>query len=316
MKTNARTTHVFGPVPSRRLGLSLGIDLIPAKTCTYDCLYCQVGKTTCKQIRRTAFFAVRDVLEELERRLQEVTPDYVTLSGSGEPTLYSRISELIAGIRALGGPRIALITNGSLLWREEVRRGISGADLILPTLCTVFEKTFRAIHRPQENLDLKRIIEGMKRLRRQFRRDLFLEVMLLRGINDSDMEMEALKRVIAEISPDRVQLNTVIRPPSDPAALPLDSARMEAIKTLFGEKAEVIASARSLDGQTPGEPVAVTMLEMARRRPVRIADVVKSLSRPQREVEAVMKGLVQKGMLRCGEHAGEIYYYTRTEPEQ
>lgn len=316
MKPQSATTHIFGPVPSRRLGLSLGIDLIPAKTCTYDCLYCQVGKTTRKQTRRSAFRPVSEVLTELKGRLQEVTPDFVTISGSGEPTLYSRIGELIAGIRKVGGARVALITNGSLLWKEEVRRGITGADLILPTLCTASEETFRVIHRPSKGLYLKRIIEGMKRLRSDFRRDLFLEVMLLRGINDSEMELESLQRIIREISPDRIQLNTVVRPPNDLAALPLDSARMEAIKTFFGEKAEVIAPVRCLEGQVSAEPVAVTMLEMARRRPVRICDVVKSLNRPQGEVEAALKGLVRRGVLRCGEHAGEIYYYTRTEPEQ
>lgn len=315
MKPNDRTTtsHIFGPVPSRRLGLSLGVDLIPAKTCTYDCLYCQVGKTTRKRTRRGGFFPVEDVLDQLQRRLQEVTPDFITLSGSGEPTLYTGIGDLISGIRRLTGARIAVITNGSLLWKEQVREGIIGADLILPTLCTAFEETFRVIHRPPEGLRLRQVIEGIKRLRREFRRELFLEVMLLRGINDSERELESLKRVIRQISPDRIQLNTVVRPPNDPAALPLDSARMKAIKTLFGPPAEVIAPVASRRGRTAGDSGAGAMLEMARRRPVRISDVVKSLKRPQGEVEAILEGLVRKGVLRSGEHAGEIYYYTRTD---
>jgi wyosine [tRNA(Phe)-imidazoG37] synthetase (radical SAM superfamily) len=317
MERNDRsTTHIFGPVPSRRLGLSLGVDLIPAKTCTYDCLYCQVGKTTHRRTRRGPFVPVGEVLSELEERLKEVTPDFITLSGSGEPTLYSGIGALIEGIRARTGARIALITNGSLLWNEQVRKGIAGADLILPTLCTTSEETFRLIHRPAESLRLERVIEGMRRLRREFRRDLFLEVMLLRGINDSEMELESLKRAVREISPDRIQLNTVVRPPSDPDALPLDSARMEAIKTFLGPPAEVIASFRSGGGPSAGASDAFAMLEMARRRPVRVSDVVRSLKRPPGEVEDVMEGLVRKGMLRRGEHAGEMYYYTRTEPEQ
>jgi wyosine [tRNA(Phe)-imidazoG37] synthetase (radical SAM superfamily) len=309
-------TRIFGPVPSRRLGLSLGVDLIPVKTCTYDCLYCQVGKTTRRQTRRSGLVPVEQVLAELEKRLETVTPDFITLSGSGEPTLYSRMGELVAGIRKRSEGRIALITNGSLLWREQVRKGIVGVDLILPTLCTVFEQTFQVIHRPASNLRLERIIEGIKRLRREFKRDLFLEVMLLRGLNDSERELEGLKRVIAEISPDRIQLNTVVRPPNDPAAVPLDSSRMKEIKSFFGPSAEVIASVESGGVERSDEPFETTVLEMARRRPVRIVDVAKVLNRSRAEMKDLLEGLVRQGALRRGSHAGEIFYYHRTESKQ
>jgi wyosine [tRNA(Phe)-imidazoG37] synthetase (radical SAM superfamily) len=309
-------THIFGPVPSRRLGLSLGVDLIPAKTCTYDCLYCQVGKTSRKQTRRGGFVPVEQVLAELEKRLETVAPDFITLSGSGEPTLYSRMGELIAGIRTITGARIALITNGSLLWKEQVRKGIVGVDLILPTLCTVFEQTFQTIHRPAENLRLERIIKGMKRLRREFKGDLFLEVMLLRGLNDSERELEGLKRVIAEISPDRIQLNTVVRPPNDPSALPLDSRAMKEIKSFFGPSAEVIAPVKPAGTERSEDPPANAVLEMARRRPVRIIDVVRALNRSPADTKDVLDGLVRQGMLQRGVHGGETFYYHRTESEQ
>ncbi len=310
-----KKTYVFGPVPSRRLGLSLGVDLIPGKTCSYDCLYCQLGKTTRKLTRPALFVPVQDVLRELEQRLKQVSPDFITLSGSGEPTLHSRIGEVIAGIKRFTGARIALLTNGSLLWNEHVRRSIRGADLILPTLCTAFERTFRSIHRPRGNLHLERIIQGMKQLRMEYKGAFFLEVMLLRGFNDSEEELEALKSLIREISPDRIQLNTVVRPPTDPGALPLDSSTLEDIKTFLGPTAEVIApvktGGRPARVRTPGDVV----LEMVRRRPVRISDVVRSLNRPAPEVESVLNRLVREGSLRCGEHAGETYYFYRIEPE-
>ena len=211
-------SFVFGPVPSRRLGLSLGIDLIPAKTCSYDCLYCQVGRTTEKIVTPEAFVPVQIVMAELKKRLEKVRPDTITLSGSGEPTLYAPMANLISSIREATDIRIAILTNGSLFWKEEVRAGVLDAHVIAPTLSTVFEETYRAIHRPHEDIQLGMIIEGLKKLRSEFKGLIFLEVVLLNGFNDSDREIEGLKRVIEGIAPDKVQLNTVVRPPADSRA--------------------------------------------------------------------------------------------------
>jgi wyosine [tRNA(Phe)-imidazoG37] synthetase (radical SAM superfamily) len=307
------STHIFGPVPSRRLGLSLGIDLLPVKTCTYDCLYCQVGKTTRKETRTASFVPVQEVLKELEQKLLQVSPDFITLSGSGEPTLHSGIGQIISGVKKRTGARIAVLTNGSLLWRDRVRKGIFGADLIMPTLCSAFEETFRAIHKPARNLHLERIVEGMKRLRSGFKGEMSLEVMLLRGFNDTERELVALRRLIGEIRPDRIQLNTVVRPPADASAMPLDSARMEEIKTFFGSAAEVISPIASAGGGVSGPPADSAVLEMARRRPVRVPDVAHALNRPAAEAQAVLNALVANGSLKSGEHAGETYYYYRVE---
>ncbi|MCP4669527.1 MAG: radical SAM protein, partial [Deltaproteobacteria bacterium] len=139
-------SHVFGPVPSRRLGLSLGIDLIPAKTCTFDCLYCQVGRTTRRTLEPRPFVPVGDVAEEVEKRLQKTVPDVITLAGSGEPTLHSRIDHVIAAIKEMTKTKVAVLTNGSLFWREDVRKRVLGADVIMPTLSSAFSHTFRIIH--------------------------------------------------------------------------------------------------------------------------------------------------------------------------
>ena len=171
--------YVFGPIPSRRLGFSLGIDLIPAKICTYDCLYCQVGKTTKKTIAMEAYVPITGVLEEIERKLDESAPDVITFSGSGEPTLNTEIDQVIAHVKKLSGIKIAILTNGSLLWKKEVRERIAGVDIIMPTLSTAFAETFSAIHRPYPALDLAVIIDGIITLRREFRGSLNLEVVLL-----------------------------------------------------------------------------------------------------------------------------------------
>ena len=300
--------HVFGPVPSRRLGLSLGVDLIPLKTCTYNCLYCQVGKTTRQSLKIESFVPVTEVLEELGKKLEICSPDAITFSGSGEPTLSSDIDRVISFVKERTDTKTVILTNGSLLWREDVRHRISGADIIMPTLTTAFEETFRLIHEPHADLDLNTILEGLKSLRRTYKGNLFLEVILLAGFNDSEKELEGLERMIDLISPDKIQLNTVVRPPSDPRAISLDTKRLEEIKSLFGERAEIIAQTPLKHARGEEDTVNTTILEMAKRRPVRARDVANVCDIPLEEADSLIKGLVVKGELRQQEHEGEVYY--------
>lgn len=303
--------HVFGPVPSRRLGLSLGVDLVPVKTCSYDCLYCQVGRTTVRTIAPGDFCSLSRVFDELRETLERVTPEVITLSGSGEPTLHLQIDRVIDFVRATTDRKVAVLTNGSLLWREEVRAKLSGAHVIMPTLATVFEETFRCIHRPHPDLQLPLVLQGIKDLRRSFKGELFLEVMLLAGLNDTEAEVEGLKKTIQGISPDRVQLNTVVRPPADGKALSLDRRRLEEIKSFFGDVAEIIVDIQSKTNAGEGAPSAAIVLEMAKRRPVRVQDVARALNQPVRAAEALIKGLRIKGALSEQEHGGETYYTGR-----
>lgn len=300
--------YVFGPVPSRRLGLSLGVDLIPFKTCTYDCLYCQLGRTTHKTVETEPFVPIKEVFEELKKKVEIFTPDAITLSGSGEPTLCSEIDRVIAFIKTITSTKIAILTNGSLFWQEEIRRRVCGADVIMPTLTTTFEETFRAIHRPSSGMNLDRIIEGLKLLRQAYKGHLFLEVVLLAEFNDNAKELEGLKGVLDQIGPDKIQLNTVVRPPSDHRAIFLDRKRLEEIKNFFGEKAEIIAEAPLKHIMRKHDALSATVLEMARRRPLRALDVAKIFDMPVEEVEGLIESLEIKGALHQQEHSGEVYY--------
>ncbi|MFZ7112818.1 MAG: radical SAM protein [Desulfatiglandales bacterium] len=300
--------YVFGPVPSRRLGLSLGVDLIPPKTCTYDCLYCQVGRTTRKIIEPGPLVPVEQVRQELAQTLRGITPDVITFSGSGEPTLNAQIHLVIDFIRGLTDTKIAVLTNGSLLWRNEVRERILRADIIMPTLCSVFEKTYKSLHNPHRDLQLGRIVEGMERLREDYRGKLFLEVVLLKGYNDSDREIEALRKAVGRIKPDKVQLNTVVRPPMDARAISLDRQRLEDIKTFLGEGAEIIADVSPKHRLQRHASMTDMVLEMAKRRPVRESDVAGVLGVSSEEAGRVLKGLRVKGMLRLEEQGGDTYY--------
>jgi len=301
-------TILFGPVPPRRLGLSLGVDLIPPKTCTFACLYCQVGRTTLKTADPKTFVPIQEVLDALRLKLGKVRPDFVTFSGSGEPTLHAQIDQAIAFVKERGDVKTAVLTNGSLFWRPEVRERVLQADTIMPTLSTVFEKTFRIIHRPHPDLHLPAILKGLKRLRLEYRGQLWVEIVLLAGLNDTEEEIQALSAEMEEIAPDKIQLNTVVRPPSDSRALPLDRKSMEDIKNYFGPKAEIIGHAGELRKERAYEPLSVAILEMARRRPVTALDIAKALSRSLEDVESAVKGLVIKGHLRHQEHLGETYY--------
>jgi len=301
-------TYVFGPVPSRRLGLSLGIDLIPSKTCTYDCLYCQVGRTTYLTAEPEVFVPTGEVIGELKDTLEKFHPDTITLAGSGEPTLHSEIDQVISFLKGITDTRVALLTNGSLLWRKTVRNRVLGADLIMPTLTTVFEDTFRLIHRPHKELQLPIIIEGLKELRKDYEGAILLEVVLLAGINDNKKELEGMKKVIEEISPDKIQLNTVVRPPSDPRAMSLDMEQLEKIKNFFGEKAEIIAGISSNKKAGEFDPQFKAIIEMAKRRPITAADIAGVLDITLDESERILKGFLLKGTIKKQEHEREVFY--------
>ena len=301
-------SYVFGPVPSRRLGLSLGVDLIPAKTCTFDCLYCEVGRTTSKTIEPGPFVPLREVVGEIENKLMKSEPDAVTLAGSGEPTLYSRIHEVIAGIKNVTETKVALLTNGSLFWKEEIRKRVLKADIILPTLSSVFENTFRMIHRPHPGLDLTTVIDGLERLRQDYKGLLFLEIVLLAGINDTEKEVEGLKTVINRINPEKIQLNTVVRPPADKRAISLDRKRLEDIKVFIGEKAEIIAGVPVAAKKGKADTLIRDLLDMLKRRPLRSIDIASAMGLSPRDVEDLVKGLLIKGYISRQAHSGEIYY--------
>jgi len=300
--------HVFGPVPSRRLGLSLGVDLIPAKTCSFDCLYCQVGKTTNRTVDPKLFVPVADVVEEVEKKLLKSVPDTITLAGSGEPTLHSGLEQVIASIKKITETRVAVLTNGSLFRSKEIRHRVLEADIVLPTLTSVVERTFRLIHKPHPGLELAPIIDGLERLRKDYKGLLFLEVVLLAGINDTEEELEGLKKVIDRICPEKIQLNTIVRPPADSRAISLDIKKMEEIMVFFGEKAEIVAEPRLAGQITERSSLVSRFQDMVKRRPLKPDDIAHALNLSLNEVEDLVKGLLIKGQIRKQEHSGEIYY--------
>jgi len=301
--------YLFGPVPSRRLGRSLGLDPVPFKTCTYDCIYCQLGRTTARTLERREYVPVHEVLSELDRRLSEgVTPDYVTLTGSGEPTLHSRLNELIAGIKRRTRIPVAVLTNGSLLWDAAVRRDLADADVVIPSLDAGDERLFQYVNRPHPDLSFERMLEGLRAFRREFTGRLWLEVLLLEGVTDIQAEVEKIAKWAEEISPDRIQLTTVTRPPAEGFALPVSADRMRRLAKTFPAPAEVIADRNEFGPFSTRGIQDEDVLGLLRRRPCTVRDIAQGMGLQPSEVVKRLHILSRRGDVLAKRKEGEVFY--------
>lgn len=302
-------SHIYGPVPSRRLGFSLGVDILPYKTCSFDCIYCQLGRTGRKSDRRTRFFSSRDILSQIKEAIAKNPGiDHITFSGSGEPTLNTRIGDLIRTIKKITDIPVAVLTNSSLLTRKPVRRALLAADIVVPSLDAATDASFRRVNRPLPSLKVEDIINALALFRREFKGRIWLEVMLVKGINDSPSDIKALKRAIARIRPDKVQLNTVVRPPAEKGARPLSQRALNRIKKELGTRAEVVVDLRRRPGSPAVTDIRRAILAMAERRPVTLEDITSSLGRKKQEVWPHLETLLRWQRFNRQHHGGAVYY--------
>jgi wyosine [tRNA(Phe)-imidazoG37] synthetase (radical SAM superfamily) len=195
--------YIFGPVPSRRLGRSLGVDLVPFKTCSYDCIYCQLGRTTNKTIKRKEWVPIDIVIDQLKAKLSS-KPDYITLSGSGEPTLFSRLEDLVSKIKDITDIPVAVLTNGSLLWLPEVRNALKSADLVVPSLDAGSSQIFQYVNRPHSDITFSKMLDGLVTFRDEYSGKYWLEVFLIAGVTTPDAEINRLANCVNSICPDKV----------------------------------------------------------------------------------------------------------------
>lgn len=300
---------IFGPVPSRRLGNSLGIDLIPFKTCSFDCIYCQLGTTTTKTISRKEYIPIKAILSELKEVLNKKRPiDYLTLSGSGEPTLNSRIGEIIREIRKLTKIRIAVLTNSSLLFQEKVREELKEADLVIPSLDSAVQSTFEQINRPFKGLHIEQIIDGIRLFNQDFKGNVYLEIMLVKGINDTRAEVKRLADAIQEINPAKVQLNTVVRPPAEDSAQPVTENELEAVKKMLGGRAEIISEYDKKQIVAYKIKTESEIIKLVQRRPTTLTDLSNSLGIHPAEAVKYIEALTQKGLIGYKKYGKEKFY--------
>jgi len=284
---------------------------MPFKVCTYDCIYCQLGRTTTKTLERKEYVAVAGVLKELKQTLATgVKPDWISLAGSGEPTLNSGLGELIKGIKALTTIPVAVLTNGSLLWMRDVQDAMLAADLVLPSIDAGDERLFRYVNRPHPDITFAQMVDGIASFRERFKGDMWLEVFLLGGVTGIPSEVQKIAAIVKRIGPARVQLNTVYRPPIEEYAIALSEDQMQAMKDLFEGPVDVISEHPREDVQTPGSAGVgeEDLMAMLGRRPCTYRDVAAGLGIHPTDALKRLKALTAAGRVNTANVEGRNYY--------
>jgi wyosine [tRNA(Phe)-imidazoG37] synthetase (radical SAM superfamily) len=287
------------------------VDLVPFKTCTYDCIYCQLGRTPHKTTVRQEYVPIADILPELEQKLADgPVPDYVTLSGSGEPTLNERIGQLIGEIKKLTYIPIAVLTNGSLLWQREVQEALMEADLVLPSLDAGDDFLFQYVNRPHREISFDRMVHGLVEFTARFSKPVWLEVFLLAGVTGILSEVEKIAALARRIQPQRVQLNTVSRPPAEEFACPVSWKQMQEFTNQFDGKVEVINAGEYDKSQAPvlNEATDADILALLSRRPCMVQGVSTGLGLPASEVTRRIAALAAQGAVIPVQNNGAIFY--------
>lgn len=301
--------HIYGPVPSRRLGFSLGIDIIPFKTCTLDCIYCQLGSTAQKTMQRKEYYSPSEILIQIKEKLasgQRI--DTITFSGSGEPTLNNLLGKLIREIKKMSTLPVAVLTNGTLFADKTVRKALMAADFIIPSLDAATQQVFLKTNRPCSPLKIEEIIKGLILFRREFKGSIWLEIMLVKGVNDFPSHIQKLKEAASRIKPDKIQLNTVVRPPAEKSAQPLSPEEMEKIRKAFGKNCEIIAKFDKKALKPLQKDFEGAILAMIQRRPVTLSDISASLGRNKNEVIKYLDILLEEGKIRTVTHKDLTYF--------
>lgn len=290
--------HIFGPVPSRRLGVSLGIDLVPFKICSMNCVYCEIGTTKKITIMRDEYVNYNEVITEIDSYLKSSPSlDYITFSGAGEPTLNNRIGDIIHYLKTnFSKYKIALLTNGSLFTDPQVRNECLNADLILPSLDAVSDEAFNIINRPHSELNNTKIIESLIELRKEYKNKLWIEVFIVPGINDKIDELSLLKHKLQEINPDLVQLNSLDRPGTEKWVTPVSKERMEFLaKQLYPLNVEIIKKYETREQirsyKKENEEIIISVL---RRRPCTKIDLIELTGLKMNELNKYLSNLISK----------------------
>ncbi|HHU75938.1 MAG TPA: radical SAM protein [Firmicutes bacterium] len=302
--------HLFGPVPSRRLGNSLGIDLVPYKTCSLDCVYCECGRTTDLTIDQKEYAPTEEVIKELDSFLRE-NPllDYVTFSGSGEPLLHSGIGEIIGWLKEnYPAYPVAVLTNGTLLTQQETRKQVGLADLVIPSLDAISEDVFRRINRPHPSLDNEEIISGLEQFRREYQGEIRLEVFVIPGLNNTEGELALLGEAIRRIQPNLLQLNSLDRPGTEGWVGPASVDELARCARILGEGEPIPGCLPNRGIPTPEKDPRSSIIPLLRRRPCTMEDLQHALGFHPLELGKYLHQLVQENCVKAVREKRGIFY--------
>ena len=306
--------YLFGPVNSRRLGISQGVDLVPPKICNYNCIYCEVGATTNLTCERKEHIPTKEILAEIDCLLTDNKLiehlDIFTITGSGEPTLHCDIGKIIRYIKEKTKKPVAVLTNGSLLHLPEVQQDLASADIIIPSLDAALEESYRRINRPASCAPLNELINGLTEFRRSFSGKFWLEILIAKNINDAPEDIAALVQTVDQIKPDKVQLNTVVRPPLESFAIPLTQLELTAIARQFNVPVEILVDFTTRNKEKHRSVSENDILELLKRRPCTASDVSEALNMATESTETLLNQMTNEGHITLKSHHGKEYYQT------
>jgi wyosine [tRNA(Phe)-imidazoG37] synthetase (radical SAM superfamily) len=302
--------YIFGPVPSRRLGISLGVDLMPHKTCSLNCVYCECGGTTNLTIEDREYVPTDEVIKELSDYLSlKPKIDYITFSGSGEPTLHNGIQEIIQFVKSdYPAYKVALLTNGTLFFNPRIRRRVMDADIIIASVDAGSENVLRKINRPHPDLDLTAIIDGIASLRKEYKNELMIEIFIIPGVNDSGQEIAFIRNALRKIGEVTIFLNSLDRPGAESWVLPADKKILAGIKDSI-YKSDIIQ--HSGNGAIHGKRLVdcgPDIISTLRRRPCTLEDISQITGESMEAVEKQLDVLVKAGSVETERMQRGIFY--------
>jgi wyosine [tRNA(Phe)-imidazoG37] synthetase (radical SAM superfamily) len=303
--------YLFGPVPSRRLGRSLGVDLIPFKTCTMNCTYCQLGETTCEVNERGDYVPMQDVLAELDAwNKRDGQADHITLAGSGEPTLHRHFGDIFRWVKDNTKIPSVLLTNGTLLHSADVREDAALADKVKVTLSAWDEASFQQIHRPAQGVTFDLLVKGEQAFRSIYLGELSVEVFIIEGVNSQVANVKKIAEVVRSLNPDRIDINTAVRPPADSSVKAASNEHLHALADLFGPSASVTASFKKY-GFESIEISEEALLGLIKRHPATCSQLAADFNYPADKMFKTLKGMVSAGLLREDKGCAETYFFHR-----
>lgn len=311
MKAKQSYRYLFGPVPSRRFGLSLGVDLVPHKTCPLNCVFCEVGPTTCLTMERKEYVPTSEVKRELkEWHAGRGKADVVSVTGSGEPTLHTGFGDVLAFIKKTIKIKSVLLTNSTLLYLPDVRCSAALADIVKVTLSAWDDDSFRKIARPHPDLRFSTIVEGLKLFRHEYSGAIWLEVFIVPGINSDLEQVKTIAQLARTIHPDKVQLNTALRPTAECRVGAVPESFLNEINVLFEPKAEVIARFAGKDSDK-GNIDQGAILAMLKRRPCTTEDVAAAFALDIAEAQKMLRQMADEKLIRIESRNGDEYFIGR-----
>jgi wyosine [tRNA(Phe)-imidazoG37] synthetase (radical SAM superfamily) len=308
--------YVFGPVPSRRLGQSLGIDTIPLKTCNWNCIYCQLGRTHPLTNERKAYIPCEDILAEVKSALATHTPgeiDWVTFVGSGEPLLHVKMGWLIQQVKTMTKLPVAVITNGSLLYLPEIRQELISADAVMPSLDAGNADLYRKLNRPHAQVTFKRLVDGLIAFREEYQGKLWVEVMLIQSWNDSESALQEIADILAHVQPDEVHLLLPTRPPAETWVRPANEEGLLRARAILGQVATVVHPASGTFDLSGADSLEEAIIGIITRHPMQNDELNHALERwSSTEVAAVLDNLLTSGQAQIISRHGVRFWSSST----